>query len=71
MVSVEDTNLEGGGRRIKQHIWNAVRDAIQQFTKQRLVECSLYGIRVYPTGAVLAPHVDRLPLGKRDTYSLT
>lgn len=27
-----------------------------------MAECSLYGIRVYKEGAVLAPHVDRLPL---------
>jgi hypothetical protein len=31
-------------------------------TGQQLAECSLYGIRVYKTGAVLAPHVDRMPL---------
>lgn len=27
-----------------------------------MAECSLYGIRVYPEGAMLATHVDRLPL---------
>jgi len=32
------------------------------WTGQQLAECSLYGIRVYPEGAVLATHVDRLPL---------
>ena len=29
---------------------------------QQLAECSLYGIRIYKEGAVLATHVDRLPL---------
>ena len=29
---------------------------------QELAECSLYGIRVYTTGAILATHVDRMPL---------
>jgi prolyl 4-hydroxylase len=28
----------------------------------QLAECSLYGIRIYKEGAVLASHVDRLPL---------
>ena len=62
MVSVEDTSLEGGGFVLKQHIWNAARDTISEWTGQQLAECSLYGIRVYKEGAVLAPHVDRLPL---------
>ena len=29
---------------------------------EELTQCSLYGIRVYKDGAILAPHVDRLPL---------
>jgi prolyl 4-hydroxylase len=62
MVSVEDSALLGGGTVLKQHIWNAARDTIQQWTGQRLAECSLYGIRIYEEGAVLAPHVDRNPL---------
>lgn len=63
MVSVEDPTMEGGGYVLKSHIWNAARNTIEEWTGQRLVECSLYGIRIYPEGAVLAPHVDRLPLG--------
>lgn len=33
-----------------------------EWTGQELTECSLYGIRIYPEGSVLATHVDRLPL---------
>jgi prolyl 4-hydroxylase len=62
MVSVEDTSLRGGGYNLKNKIWNAARDTIQEWTGQELTECSLYGIRVYKTGAILATHVDRLPL---------
>jgi prolyl 4-hydroxylase len=62
LVSVEDTSLDGGGFVLKQHIWNAARDTIQDWTGQQLAECSLYGIRVYKEGAILSPHVDRLPL---------
>jgi prolyl 4-hydroxylase len=62
MVSVEDSSLRGGGRGLKQHIWNAARDTIQEWTGEELTECSLYGIRVYTEGSVLASHVDRLPL---------
>jgi len=62
MVSVEDQNLRGGGRILKKAIWDAARDTIQEWTGQELSESSLYGIRVYTEGAVLATHVDRLPL---------
>lgn len=62
MVSVEDTGLRGGGAQLKQAIWNAARDTIQEWTGEELTQCSLYGIRIYEEGAVLAPHVDRLPL---------
>jgi len=62
MVNVEDTNMRGGGRALKKQIWEAAKDTIQEWTGQELTECSLYGIRVYKEGAVLASHVDRLPL---------
>jgi prolyl 4-hydroxylase len=62
MVSVEDQNLRGGGRILKKAIWDAARDTIQEWTGQELTECSLYGIRVYTEGSILATHVDRLPL---------
>ena len=62
MVSVEDSGLRGGGSHLKSKIWNAARDTISEWTNQELTECSLYGIRVYKTGSILATHVDRLPL---------
>jgi prolyl 4-hydroxylase len=62
MVSVEDSSLRGGGNVLKQAIWGAARDTISEWTGQELTECSLYGIRIYKEGAVLATHVDRLPL---------
>ena len=62
MISVEDQSLRGGGGRLKQAIWNAARDTISAWTGQELTQCSLYGIRVYTEGAVLATHVDRMPL---------
>ena len=62
MVSVEDNTLRGGGKALKQQIWDAARDVIQEWTGEELTQCSLYGIRVYHEGSVLAPHVDRLPL---------
>jgi len=62
MISVENTQLRGGGEGIKAEIWNAARQTISEWTNQELTECSLYGIRIYTNGSILAPHVDRLPL---------
>jgi len=62
MVSVEDVGLRGGGSYLKEQIWNAARDTLEEWTGEKLTQTSLYGIRVYENGAILAPHVDRLPL---------
>ena len=62
MVNVEDTRLRGAGSTLKRQIWDAARDTIQEWTGEELTDCSLYGIRVYTEGSVLATHVDRLPL---------
>jgi len=43
-------------------IIRSIQDTLESWTNQRLVLTSVYGIRVYGEGAILAPHVDRLPL---------
>lgn len=62
MVSVEDGGLRGGGGGLKNTIWNGVRPILEDWTGHRLKPTSLYGIRQYLNGAILATHVDRLPL---------
>jgi hypothetical protein len=62
MVSVEDTTLRGAGRVFKQKIWDAAQNTLEEWTGQKLAPCSLYGVRIYQEGAILATHVDRLPL---------
>lgn len=62
MLSVENAALPGGGFKLKNKIWDAARETIQEWTGQDLTPSSLYGIRIYKEDAVLAPHVDRLPL---------
>merc|ERR1711988_2079209 len=47
IISVEDTSLIGGGYVLKQHIWNAARDTIEEWTGYRQAECSLYGTHSY------------------------
>ena len=41
---------------------NAVKSVLEAWTQQSLILTSIYGIRIYSRGAILAPHVDRLPL---------
>jgi len=62
MVSVEDSNLRGGGYTLKNSIWEAAKATLEEWTGEELAPCSLYGIRIYTEGAILATHVDRLPL---------
>lgn len=62
MVSVENQGLRGGGMGMKNQIWEAAKPTIEQWTGMKLQPSSLYGVRVYTEGAILAPHVDRLPL---------
>lgn len=62
MLTLTLNSIREGGRVLKQAIWDSARDTIQEWTGEELTECSLYGIRTYTEGAVLATHVDRLPL---------
>ena len=62
MLSVDDEKLHGAGSKLKNMIWEAARHSLQTWTKEELTPTSLYGIRKYTEGAVLATHVDRLPL---------
>lgn len=43
-------------------IWEASKESLEQWTGVELSPTSLYGVRVYTEDAVLAPHVDRMPL---------
>jgi prolyl 4-hydroxylase len=62
MVSVENSQLRGGGYSFKDQIWEAARPTIEEWTGNKLKQTSLYRVRVYTEGAILSPHVDRMPL---------
>jgi prolyl 4-hydroxylase len=53
---------EGGVHEFKSKIVDTVRDILEEWTGQKLQLTSIYGIRIYQEGAILAPHVDRAPL---------
>lgn len=43
-------------------IWDASKDILEKWTGVQLSPSSMYGVRIYTNGSVLAPHVDRNPL---------
>lgn len=61
MVSFEDKTLRGGFA-LKEDIWRALNPIITEWVGKEIEATSLYGIRIYKENAVLATHVDRLPL---------
>ena len=53
MISFEDKNLREGWS-VKKQIWDAAKPVLEEWTGKKLTETSLYGIRVYKDGAILA-----------------
>ena len=62
MLPLGNQKLKGGGNELTKGLLDAVQPTLEAWTGQSLVFTSLYGIRVYKEGAVLSPHIDRLPL---------
>lgn len=59
MLNFEDGKLRGG-RGVKQQIWDGMRPILEEWTGHELTESSLYGIRIYKDGAMLATRKSRL-----------
>ena len=62
MVNIHKNDYVGGGPSLAEAISDGTKKIIQEWTGMNLTSTSVYGIRVYKRGAVLVPHVDRLPL---------
>jgi len=43
-------------------LWESSKTILEQWTGVQLSPSSMYGVRIYTNGSVLAPHVDRTPL---------
>lgn len=56
------TMLHLGDELLRNKVWDATKAELENWVGVELSPSSLYGIRVYHEGAVLAPHVDRIPL---------
>ena len=53
MVSFEDPEFKGG-LLVKQKIWDGVRPVIEEWVGHKVQPTSLYGVRIYTSGSVLA-----------------
>ncbi len=62
IVRLEDPILEGGGEGLKALISQQAQTILEEWIGQKLSPVSLYGVRQYHRGSLLAPHVDRMPL---------
>jgi hypothetical protein len=61
MLNFENSQFRGGFD-IKQQIWAEAKPILEEWTNKKLTPTSLYGVRIYRDKAILATHVDRLPL---------
>ena len=48
-------------KQVHELIWDNTNNIISEWTGQKLQESSVYGIRLYKEGTIIAPHVDKLP----------
>jgi prolyl 4-hydroxylase len=62
ILRLDNTSLWGGGTSLQARISRAIQPVLEQWTQQKLVPVSVYGIRIYNNHSILAPHVDRMPL---------
>lgn len=62
IVRLEDPVLKGGGVKLKEKVLQHAQNLLEEWVGQKLSPVSLYGVRQYHRGSILAPHVDRMPL---------
>jgi prolyl 4-hydroxylase len=62
IVRVDNSSVPGGGHDLEDYVWEALQPIVSAWTGQHLERASMYGIRIYKMGNVLATHVDRQPL---------
>ncbi|KAL7536960.1 hypothetical protein ACHAWF_005612 [Thalassiosira exigua] len=48
--------------KLRKSVWDAARPPLEEWSRAELHPASLYGVRIYTEGSMLAPHVDRNPL---------
>jgi len=62
MLNLQNSSLIGSDATLRSKIYDETKLILQQWAGVELSPSSLYGVRIYTSGAVLASHVDRNPL---------
>ena len=55
IMTLNQPTWEGGGQELQDQIWETAKDLMQEWSGQELSPVSLYGIRLYHNGSILAP----------------
>jgi hypothetical protein len=55
IVHINQQKNKGGGPQLQNQIWRIAKEIMEEWTGQELSPVSLYGIRIYHNGSILAP----------------
>lgn len=55
IMTLNQDQFEGGGVTLQSRIWEEAQDILEEWSGQQLSPVSLYGIRLYHNGSILAP----------------
>jgi hypothetical protein len=55
ILHINQHKHKGGGASLQNKIWDMAKNVLQEWTGQELSPVSLYGIRLYHNGSILAP----------------
>ena len=55
IMTLNQPTWEGGGQELQDQIWSSAKELMQEWSGQELSPVSLYGIRLYHNGSILAP----------------
>jgi hypothetical protein len=55
IMHMNQPKFKGGGPQLQSQIWHVAKELMEEWSGQELSPVSLYGIRLYHNGSILAP----------------
>lgn len=62
LMNINNITLIGGGKLLEYRIIESIQSIMEEWTGTTESFTSIHGIRKYTNGAILSPHIDRIPL---------
>lgn len=62
IMHLNQYNFEGGGADLQKEVWSTAKGLMEEWSGQVLAPVSLYGIRLYHNGSILAPQYVKMKL---------